>query len=54
MAIGRAHFIAINKNDEQNQEKMADIYLQPLHEEPDYARKCKESVKENEKCISVV
>ena len=26
MAIGRAHFIAINKNDEQNQEKMQDIY----------------------------
>ena len=37
--------LANDKKDEQNPEKLPNIYLQTLQEEPDYARSCKQSVK---------
>jgi hypothetical protein len=37
--------LAKDKNIEQNQGKLPNIYLKTLQEEPDYAKSCKESVK---------
>ena len=37
--------LAKDKNDKHNQEKLPNIYLKTLQEEPDYARSCKESNK---------
>ena len=37
--------LAKDKNDKHNQEKLPNIYLKTLKEEPEYARGCKESIK---------
>ena len=37
--------LAKDKNDKHNQEKLPNIYLKTLQEEPDYAKTCKESIK---------